>query len=144
MRWRILGIAAVVAVFGASACGSGITKQRLNAAVGGTFANLYALQMSERGSDIAANSMHVKATCKRGTTADQGAGDNWTCLIVWHVEAGAAPSDAQYSLRVQTNGCYTAEGDGPASINGQQTLVTATGKTVTNPLWRFDGCFDVT
>jgi hypothetical protein len=42
------------------------------------------------------------------------------------------------------NGCYTADGDGPADLNGQQMIVAADGATVTNPLWEFDGCFDTT
>jgi hypothetical protein len=151
MRWGAMRrgtTAAVVAVLlGASGCGSsGITKDRLNHAVAPTFANLYVLQQSLRGRKVSAASLNSKADCARdgAQAADSGAGNDWTCTVIWFDTGPNIAVTASYQLHVQTNGCYTADGDGPADLNGRQTLTAADGATVTNPLWQFDGCFDTT
>jgi hypothetical protein len=146
MRWG--AAAAILAgVLGVSGCGSsGITKDRLNHAVAPTFANLYVLQQSLRGRKGAAATLNSKADCARGdaSTADSGAGNDWTCTVTWFNTGPNIAVTAQYQVHVQTNGCYTADGDGPADLNGQQLITAADGATVTNPLWEFDGCFDTT
>jgi ABC-2 type transport system permease protein len=146
MRWG--AVAAIVAVLlGVSGCGSsGITGDRLNGAVAPTFANLYVLQQSLRGRKIAAASLNSRADCTRGdaSTADSGAGNDWTCTVTWFNTGPNIAVTASYQVHVQTNGCYTADGDGPADLNGQQMITAADGVTVTNPLWQFDGCFDTT
>jgi hypothetical protein len=151
MRWGAMRrgtTAAVVAVLlGTSGCGSsGVTKDRLNHAVAPTFANLYVLQQSLRGRKVGAASLNSKADCARGDAqaADSGAGNDWMCTVTWFNTGPDIAVTASYQVHVQTNGCYTADGDGPADLNGQQMLTAADGATVTNPLWQFDGCFDTT
>ncbi|GAA4636971.1 hypothetical protein GCM10023196_088950 [Actinoallomurus vinaceus] len=146
MRWATNAALAAV-LLATTGCGSsGITRDRLNIAVAPTFANLYVLQQSLRGRTVTTASMHAKAACAKGgpTTPDQGAGNDWTCTVTWFNVGPAVPETASYQLHVQTNGCYSADGDGPADLNGQQMIVAADGATVTNPLWEFDGCFDTT
>jgi hypothetical protein len=142
---RCGAVAAIVAVLlGVAGCGtSGITDDRLNNAVAPTFANLYVLQQSLRGRKVTAASMHAKAVCTKGgpSTADRGAGNDWVCAVTWFKTGPDITETASYQVHVQTNGCYTADGDGPADLNGQQMIVAADGATVTNPLWEFDGCF---
>lgn len=141
-------VAAIAAVtLGSTGCGtSGITRDRLNHAVGPTFAELYALQQSLRGRQVTAASARARADCARGgpATADSGAGNDWACTITWFDTGPNIARTAAYQVHVQTNGCYTADGDGPADLNGRQMIVAADGATVTNPLWEFDGCFDTT
>jgi hypothetical protein len=141
-------VAVSVAVLsGTAGCGSpGITDARLNRAVGPTFANLYVLQQSLRGRQVTAASLRSRAACTRGgpATADRGAGNDWVCSVTWFNTGPGIPATASYQVHVQTNGCYTADGDGPADLNGQQLIVASDGATVTNPLWEFDGCFDTT
>jgi hypothetical protein len=90
--------------------------------------------------------MPSKAACTKGgpSTANRGAGNDWVCALTWFHTGPDIPETAPYQLHVQTNGCYTADGDGPTDLNGQQMIVAADGATVTNPLWEFDGCFDTT
>jgi hypothetical protein len=145
--WKRASAAAVLlGLLGATGCGSsGITDERLNHAVGPTFANLYVLQQSLRGRTVTAASMRPKATCTRGSSgADVGAGNDWVCSVNWFDTGPNITVTASYQVHVQTNGCYTADGDGPADLNGRQSIVAADGATVTNPLWEFDGCFDTT
>lgn len=129
---------------GLTACGSGgITATRVDASVAPTFANLYVLQQAQNGAAVSVEALHSQARCTRGdqSTPDRGAGEDWVCQVQW-IKQG--PAVATYSLHVQTNGCYTAEGDGPADVNGSPTITTRRGDVVANPLYKFDGCFDTT
>lgn len=146
-RGAAAAAAAVAVLLGVSGCGSsGITKSRLDHAVAPTFSNLYVLQQSLRGRKVSAGSLNSRADCARGDqqTADSGAGNDWTCTVTWFNTGPNIAVNAQYQVHVQTNGCYTADGDGPADLNGQQLITAVDGATVTNPLWEFDGCFDTT
>lgn len=133
-------------VIGSAGCGNHITVGRLDSAVAPTFANLYVLQQAQHGRKVTVESLKSTAKCVRGdqSTPDKGAGEDWTCAVTWFKSGPDIPVVASYSLHVQTNGCYTAEGDGPIDVNGQPTVVTPDGDTVVNPLYKFDGCFDTT
>lgn len=144
MRRGVAVAAAIIAIV-ASGCGNdGVTRARVEDAVEPTFANLFVLAQAQHGHREAIASMHTRAQCVRGdgSAAAKGAGADWTCNLTW-TQSGGVPAGAAYSLTIQPNGCYTAEGDGPADLNRSPTIVALDGKTVTNPLWGFDGCFDV-
>ena len=51
---------------------------------------------------------------------------------------------AKYNVNVQTDGCYAADGDGPASVNGSPTVTGPGSSQLDNPLALIDSCFDVT
>lgn len=146
-------LAASLAVTALSGCGnSGITRDRIQRAFGPTFARLYVAQQHAHGRTVQAKALDPRTTCRRGAPADRtdaaatgsGAGEDWSCLVTYLVDGPGTPSAARYTLSVKTSGCFTADGDGPLEVNGEQTLVTPAGDTVTNPLWSFDGCFDDT
>ena len=106
-------------------CGStGITAAPLQASISRTFANLYVLQQVEQGNPRpAAASLHARASCQRGTPATpQNGSGNWLCLITYQVAGPGYPVVAKYKVDVQTDGCYAADGDGPASVNGSPTI----------------------
>jgi hypothetical protein len=46
------------------------------------------------------------------------------------------------ALALTASGCYSADGDGPAAVNGRQTMSAFDGTSFINPVWEFDGCFD--
>ncbi|MFC4906715.1 hypothetical protein [Actinomadura gamaensis] len=140
----VLTAAALLAAAGCDT--TGITRDRVDAAVAPTFAHLYVLQQRLRGREVTVASVKARADCARGTgpnAATKGAGDDWTCTLSWFNAGPAITATANYQLHVQPNGCYTADGDGPSDLNGTPTLTAADGANVTNPLWRFDGCFDI-
>ncbi|MFC0042268.1 hypothetical protein [Actinomadura rayongensis] len=144
---RRFGAVVAAAAVLATGCGtSGVTRARLNDAIAPTFAHLYVLQQSLRGRTVRAADLRARADCGRGgpDVADSGAGNDWACTITWFNTGPGVAVNASYQVHVQTNGCYTADGDGPADLNGQQTITAADGATVANPLWEFDGCFDTT
>jgi hypothetical protein len=150
LRIRRVLIAAVVAALAVvvSGCGTaGITRPRLEASVARTFANLYAAQRYQLGyPKLSGDTIPSKAGCDKGgpSTPDEGSGNTWVCTIVWENAGPGTQATAVYSLNVQTNGCYSADGDGPPAINGQQLITSFDGTTYVNPLWEFDGCFDTT
>lgn len=128
-------------------CGStGITAAPLQASISRTFANLYVLQQVEQGNPRPPlRSLHAKASCQRGTpsTPQDGSG-NWLCLITYQVGGPGYPVVAKCKVNVQTDGCYAADGDGPASVNGSPTITGPRYTQLLNPLSLIDGCFDFT
>ena len=131
-----------------SACSStGVVPNRLQSSIAETFSNLYVLQQVQQGNprpDV--HALRTKASCQKGTPSSpqNGAGDDWVCDITYLVAGPATPVTAIYNVNVQTDGCYAADGDGPASVNGSRTITGPHYQAVVNPLWLIDGCFDIT
>lgn len=137
-------LAAAAASLSLSGCGStGISAGTLQASISRTFANLYVLQQVDQGNprpDAARLRSH--ASCQKGTpsTPQSGSG-NYLCEITYLVAGPGYPVIAKYNVDVQTDGCYAADGDGPASVNGSPTVTGPHYDQVVNPLWLIDGCF---
>jgi ABC-2 type transport system permease protein len=128
-------------------CGStGLTASPLQASISRTFANLYVLQQVQQGNPRPSlSSLHARASCQRGTPATpQDGSGNWLCLITYQVAGPGYPVIAKYKVDVQTDGCYAADGDGPASVNGSPTITGPNYVQLVNPLSLIDGCFDFT
>jgi len=139
-------------------CGStGITAGPLQASISRTFANLYVLQQAEEGNPkVSVASLGSSATCIKGTVGSpqNGAGDDWVCDITYYVYQVGKSVTVVYNVDAQTDGCYAADADGPASVTtplGQEevgddtrTITGLAGRPVINPLWLIDGCFDIT
>ena len=140
---------AVLASLTVSGCSSstGLTAPRLQSSLGPTFANLYVLQQAEQGNPKpSAASLKAAASCQKGGTLDvpQDGSGVWLCEITYLVAGPGYPVIAKYNVDVQTDGCYAADGDGPASVNGSPTITGPHYKQVVNPLSLIDGCFDTT
>jgi ABC-2 type transport system permease protein len=148
-RWLALaaGPLAAVAALTLSGCGStGITALPLEKSISSTFANLYVLQQVEQGNPRpSARSLHSHTGCQKGTPATpQNGSGNWLCFITYYPSGPAYPVIAKYKVDVQTDGCYAADGDGPATVNGSPTITGPHYQQVNNPLALIDGCFDIT
>ena len=150
---------AAIAVLGAatlSGCGtSPITSSSLNTSVGPMFARLYVLQQQHKGLAGSDRRPDGLAQCLRGPvsanvspagpagsspTSFSGAGDDWACVVNFPYPDGHI-DPIVYDVTVQATGCFVASG--PASIVGPQTLKAVDGRTITNPLFEFDGCLDL-
>ncbi len=110
-----------------------------------TFARLYVLQQVRLGQpppDVAG--LRATARCQRGSPTSQqsGAGNDWICQVTYLAGAPRAAARALYSLDVHTDGCWSADGDGPPPVNGLRTLPGPSGQARVNPLYLVDGCFD--
>lgn len=145
MRGRALVAGSVLLVVAGCTDGA-ITDARIAASVGPTFANLWVLQQDEQGHPHPpVEQLESAATCHRGDPAEPavGAAADWVCSVSWLVDGPGTSATALYTLGVTTDGCYSAEGDGPTSLNGSSTVTTATGPAI-NPLFHFTGCFSTT
>jgi len=147
---RVAGTFAVAALaLLATSCSSSsnLTPDRLQPSLGRAFANLYALQQSEMGNPrVTSAALKARASCEKGGTLDvaqQGSGV-WLCQITYLVAGPGYPVIAKYNVDLQTDGCYAADGDGPASVNGSPTITGPGYRQVINPLSLIDGCFDTT
>lgn len=154
---KIVAIAAFAAVLLGSAAAYGspdITRARLEASIAPTFVNLYNLQQhiqtgtSSLPSDPTgiSNNLHFDPAphCTKGgkdVTAG-GPGADWACRVGWPSAATETLVRIDYEVTVRPNGCYTAQG--PSTLVGQKKMRGADGRTHTNPLYEFYGCFDTT
>ena len=147
VRMALVGLAAIQATAMLSSCGSnGLTASPLQVSISHAFANLYVLQQVEQGNPRPnVSSLHSHAACQKGTPATpQNGSGTWLCLITYFVAGPRYPVVAKYNVSVQTDGCYAADGDGPASVNGSPTITGPHYDQVVNPLWLIDGCFEPT
>jgi len=74
--------------------------------------------------------------------AARGPGNDWRCVVSWHLPDVEATGSAIYQLDVTPDGRYVADGDGPQEVNGFFQVHTSSGD-VPNPLWQFDGSVDL-
>jgi hypothetical protein len=149
LRLPVLAAAAAAVALSVTGCGSSsnLTPDRLQSSLGRTFANLYVLQQSEMGNPpVKAASLESHASCQKGGTLDvsQSGSGLWLCQITYLVAGPGYPVIAKYKVVVQTDGCYAADGDGPASVNGSPTVTGPGYRPLINPLALIDGCFDTT
>jgi ABC-2 type transport system permease protein len=143
---RVLAIAiAVVALLGAiSNLGpTSITANKLEKSISQTFNNLTVLQQKDLGRNVPAGGhLDLIAFCQRQGVLQthRGPGADWLCGIDIPKLFGE-PTEVSYDVDVKPNGCYTAEG--PPSFIGPLTIRRPNHPPIVNPLFRFNGCFEV-
>jgi ABC-2 type transport system permease protein len=140
-------LAATVGVVAAAtpAGGSGIDRSKLQMSMATAYAHLYRLQSRElRRPDVTEAQLRTAAACDRGgsAVADVGPGNDWRCVVSWHIPGATATGSAIYQVDLTADGRYVADGDGPQEVNGFFRVRTPTGD-VPNPLWQFDGSVDL-
>lgn len=143
----VLPLAGLLALtFGAVAVaapstGSGITQAKVQQSVSTVFAHLYRLQTEQlHRPAVTEEQLRVTAACDRGDghVDPEGPGNDWRCVVTWHLPGVAAPGTAVYQLDVASDGRLMADGDGPKEVNGYFLVQTPDGDAP-NPLWQFDG-----
>jgi ABC-2 type transport system permease protein len=128
-----------------SASRSGIDKSKLNSSLSTAFGHLYRMQTGElHRPDVTEAQLRTSASCDKGGALvdDVGPGNDWRCVVTWHLPGTTATGSAIYQLDVTPDGRYVADGDGPQDVNGFFQVHTATGDAA-NPLWQFDGVVDL-
>jgi ABC-2 type transport system permease protein len=124
-----------------SASGSGIDQAKLDRSLATSFSHLYRMQTEQlHRPDVTEAQLRTSAACDKGGSLvdDAGAGNDWRCVVTWHLPGSTATGSAIYQLDVTPDGRYVADGDGPQQVNGFFQIHRSSGD-VPNPLWQFDG-----
>ncbi|WP_086723512.1 ABC transporter permease [Streptomyces carpinensis] len=135
------GVAVIAATTTAPASGSGISQDKVQRSVATAFAHLYRMQTDQLNRPhVTEAQLKATATCSKGSVkvAAEGPGNDWRCVVSWHLPDVEATGTAIYQLDVTSDGRFVADGDGPKEVNGYFLVRTPTGDAP-NPLWQFDG-----
>jgi ABC-2 type transport system permease protein len=141
----LFALTAAITAPATGASGSGIDQDKVQRSVATAFAHLYRLQTRQLNRpDVAEEQLMTSATCTKGSdqVAAQGPGNDWRCVVAWHLPDVDAAGSAIYQLDVNPFGRFTADGDGPKEVNGYFLVRTPAGDAP-NPLWQFDGTLDL-
>ncbi|MEU9174846.1 ABC transporter permease [Streptomyces sp. NPDC048420] len=133
--------ALTVAVIAVSVPSTGITQGKVQRSVATAFAHLYRMQTEQlHRPAVTEAQLRASAACTKsdGQAAQQGAGNDWRCVVTWHLPGVPVAGTAVYQLDVGSDGRFVADGDGPKEVNGYFLVRTSTGDAP-NPLWQFDG-----
>ncbi|GAA0928727.1 ABC transporter permease [Kribbella koreensis] len=142
----VLPLAALLAVTtgviapATGATGSGITQDKVQQSVATAFAHLYRIQAKQLNrADVTEEQLKTTAACTKGggQLDAEGPGNDWRCVVTWHLPGIEAAGSAIYQLDLTPNGRYVADGDGPKEVNGYFLVQTPAGDQP-NPLWQFD------
>ncbi|WP_030664976.1 ABC transporter permease [Streptomyces cellulosae] len=121
--------------------GSGIRQDKVQRSVATAFAHLYRLQTRQLDRpDVTEARLRASAACDKGAgqVTPEGPGNDWRCVVSWHLPDVEATGTAVYQLDVTSDGRFVADGDGPKEVNGYFLVRTPVGDAP-NPLWQFDG-----
>ncbi|MFH9229378.1 ABC transporter permease [Streptomyces lydicus] len=121
--------------------GSGIEQVKVQRSLASAFAHLYRLQTRQlHRPAVTEAQLRTTAACTKsdGQAAQEGAGNDWRCVVTWHLPGVAVAGTAIYQLDIGPDGRFVADGDGPKEVNGYFLLRTSIGDAP-NPLWQFDG-----
>jgi ABC-2 type transport system permease protein len=141
----LVAVTILIVAVATPASGSGIDRSKLQRSLATVFGHLYRLQSQDaRRTDVTEARLGTSARCVKGGRLgdDTGAGNDWRCVVRWHIPGATGQGSAVYQLDVTPDGRYVADGDGPKAVNGFFTIRTARG-VVPNPLWQFDGTVDL-
>lgn len=139
--WIFVAVLVVLA----AGCGSpDITPPRLSADIATNFPRQYREQLRLEGQPRPTEqAVQARVSCTKGgdQVPDRGPGKDWVCVVTW-VDASGSRRTSSYEVNARTEACYTATD--PALTAHHQFVTRADGTQVDNPLYQFDGCFDVT
>lgn len=140
-----LVLAGVTGRFWIGPSSTGVDGAAVETALAADFAHLYQLQQDRlHNPPVTVAGIGAGADCDKGgpDVEDVGPGNDWRCIVSWHVAGSPALAQAVYQVDVSADGRFVADGDGPKQVNGWFTTASAQGP-LTNPLWQFDGVLDL-
>lgn len=141
----LVTVTVAVLVSATGATGSGIEQDKVQRSVATAFAHLYRLQTEQLNRPAVTEAqLKATATCDKGSVkvAAEGPGNDWRCVVSWHLPGIDVVGTAIYQLDLTPDGRFMADGDGPKEVNGYFLVRTPTGDAP-NPLWQFDGNVDL-
>lgn len=141
----LVAVTVAVLATASGASGSGIEQDKVQRSVATAFAHLYRLQTEQLNRPAVTEAqLKATATCDKGSVkvAAEGPGNDWRCVVSWHLPGIEVVGTAIYQLDLTPDGRFMADGDGPKEVNGYFLVRTPTGDAP-NPLWQFDGNVDL-
>jgi ABC-2 type transport system permease protein len=141
----LIVVAAGVVAVGTGATGSGIEQDKVQRSLATEFGHLYRIQTGQlHRADVTEAQLASTAACTKGGGGSdaQGPGNDWRCVVSWHLPGVDATGSAIYQLDITPDGRFVADGDGPKEVNGYFLVQTPAGDAP-NPLWQFDGNVDL-
>ncbi len=135
----------VLLITATTPAGSGIDRAQLERSLARTYGHLYRLQTEQlHRPEVTVAQLQTTASCDKGGSlvTDEGPGNDWRCVVSWHLPGATAVGSATYQLDVAADGRYVADGDGPREVNGFFLVQAPYGDTP-NPLWQFDSTVDL-
>ncbi|AYN43166.1 ABC transporter permease [Streptomyces dangxiongensis] len=141
----LLGVTVAVVAATTTAPGSGIEQAKVQQSLATEFAHLYRIQTEQLHRPAVTEArLRTAAACAKAGVQDgaRGPGNDWRCVVSWHLPGVAATGSAVYQLDITADGRFVADGDGPKEVNGYFLVRTSTGDAP-NPLWQFDGDVDL-
>jgi ABC-2 type transport system permease protein len=141
----LTGLTVGVVAVATPSTGSGIEQDKVQRSLATAFAHLYRMQTGQlHRPAVTEAQLRTWAACTKsdGQAAQEGPGNDWRCVVSWHLPGVAVTGTAVYQLDIGPDGRYVADGDGPKEVNGYFLVRTSTGDTP-NPLWQFDGNVDL-
>jgi ABC-2 type transport system permease protein len=136
----LVGITIAIVAASTPSMGSGITQTKVQRSLATAFAHLYRLQTSQlHRPAVTEAQLKATASCNKGDGLEDpsGPGNDWRCVVSWHLPGATVTGQAIYQLDVKADGRFVADGDGPKDVNGYYQVRTPTGDQP-NPLWQFD------
>ncbi|WP_053712302.1 ABC transporter permease [Streptomyces sp. NRRL B-3648] len=137
----LLGVTVAVVAATTTATGSGIEQTKVERALATEFAHLYRMQTRQLHRPAVTEArLRTAAACSKAGVQDgaRGPGNDWRCVVSWHLPGVTATGSAVYQLDITADGRFVADGDGPKEVNGYFLVRTPAGDAP-NPLWQFDG-----
>ncbi|WP_256638734.1 ABC transporter permease [Streptomyces murinus] len=137
----LLAVSAAVIAPATGVSGSGIEQDKVQRSLATAFAHLYRMQTEQlHRPAVTEAQLRATAACDKGSdrVAARGPGNDWRCVVSWHLPGVEATGTAIYQLDVTSDGRFVADGDGPKEVNGYFLVRTPEGDAP-NPLWQFDG-----
>jgi ABC-2 type transport system permease protein len=141
----LVALTVLVVTVATPAKGTGIERTKVENSLATVYAHLYRLQTEElHRPSVTEAQLGTTASCDKGgdQVDDEGPGNDWRCVVSFHLPGTAVVGQAIYQLDVTADGRYVADGDGPKEVNGYFPVRTSTGDAP-NPLWQFDGNVDL-
>ncbi|GGS54652.1 ABC transporter permease [Streptomyces cinerochromogenes] len=141
----LLGVTVAVVAATTTATGSGIEQAEVERSLATEFAHLYRMQTAQlHRPAVTEAQLRTTATCAKAGVQDgaRGPGNDWRCVVSWHLPGATATGSAVYQLDITADGRFVADGDGPKEVNGYFVVRTPTGDAP-NPLWQFDGTVEL-
>jgi ABC-2 type transport system permease protein len=141
----LLAVTIAVVTVATPSTGSGIRQDKVQRSVATAFAHLYRLQTEQlHRPAVTEAQLRATAACNKGAgrLAAEGPGNDWRCVVSWHLPGVQTTGQAIYQLDFTADGRFVADGDGPKEVNGYFLVRTPVGDAP-NPLWQFDGNVDL-